>query len=163
MGAIVTTTLPGADRGAPLAPTTVPPSPFRGEGASWDSPLGRTGCSGFTLLEVLVSVVILGTAMVAVLKLHASTVTLAAKAEAMATAARLAKNRMVDLTKTGVPAEGVNEGGYEEPDLSRFAWVERIEESQYSTQRVKVYEVSVEVAWGPNPDQMVRVRTFRLQ
>jgi hypothetical protein len=112
---------------------------------------------------VLVSVMILGTTMVAVLQLHAATVSLAAKAEAMATAARLAKNRMVDLTKTGVPSEGVNEGGYEEPELSRFTWVERVEESQYSTQRVKVYEVSVEIAWGPNPDQMVRMRTFRLK
>jgi hypothetical protein len=112
---------------------------------------------------VLVSVAILGTTMVAVLQLHASTVNLAAKAEAMATAARLANNRMVDLTKTGVPAEGTNEGEYEEPDLARFTWVERVEESQYSTQRVKVYEVSVEVAWGPDPDEVVRLRTFRLK
>ena len=101
--------------------------------------------------------------MVAVLKLHATTVTVAAKAEAMATAARLAQNRMVDLTKAGLPAEGVNQGQYEEPELSRFTWVERVEESQYSTQRVKVYEISVEIAWGPNPDQMVRVRTYRLK
>jgi hypothetical protein len=81
----------------------------------------------------------------------------------MATAARLANNRMADLTKSGVPAEGVSEGTYEEPELARFTWVERVEASQYSTQQVKVYEVSVEVAWGPDPDEVVRLRTFRLK
>jgi len=115
------------------------------------------------LLEVLVSIAILGTTMVAVLQLHGSTVALAAKAESMATAARLAKNRMVDLTKDGVPPVASNEGEYEEPDLSRFTWAERVEESPYSTRLVKVYEISVEVAWGKGPDEVVRIRTYRLQ
>ena len=120
--------------------------------------------AGFTLLEVLVAIAILGTTMVAVLQLHGSTVTLAAKAESMATAARLAKNRMIDLTKGGVPAEGTNDGSYEEPELSRFTWEERVEEQpQYSTQLVKVYEISVEVAWGKGPDERVRIRTYRMQ
>lgn len=123
----------------------------------------RGAAAGFTLLEVLVSVAILGTTMVAVLQLHASTVSLAAKAESMATAARLAKNRMIDLTKAGVPAVESNEGEYEEPELARFTWAERVEESPYSTQLVKVYEISVEVAWGKGPDEVVRIRTYRLQ
>jgi len=119
--------------------------------------------AGFTLLEVLVSVAILGTTMVAVLQLHGSTVALAAKAEAMATAARLAKNRMIDLTKDGVPPVESHEGEYEEPELARFSWAERIEESPYSTRLVKVYEISVEVAWGKGPDEVVQIRTFRLK
>jgi len=126
-------------------------------------PTTRGAAAGFTLLEVLVSVAILGTTMVAVLQLHGSTVALAAKAESMATAARLAKNRMIDLTKAGVPPVESNEGEYEEPELSRFTWAERVEESPFSTQRVKVYEISVEVAWGKGPDEVVRIRTYRLQ
>jgi general secretion pathway protein I len=120
-------------------------------------------CGGFTLLEVLVSVAILGTTMVAVLQLHGSTVALAAKAESMATAARLAKNRMIDLTKDGVPPVEANEGTYEEPELEGFSWAERVEESLYSTQSVKVYEISIEVAWGTGPDEVVRLRTYRLR
>jgi|GEM_PF-1475880 len=126
-------------------------------------PTTRGAAAGFTLLEVLVSVAILGTTMVAVLQLHGSTVALAAKAESMTTAARLAKNRMIDLTKAGVPAVESNEGEYEEPEMARFTWAERVEESPYSTQLVKVYEISVEVAWGTGPDQVVRIRTYRLQ
>ena len=119
--------------------------------------------AGFTLLEVLVAIAILGTTMVAVLQLHGSTVTLAAKAESMATAARLAKNRMIDLTKSGVPPVGTNDGAYEEPELSRFTWKEDVEETPFSTQLVKVYEISVEVAWGKGPDERVRIRTYRLK
>jgi prepilin-type N-terminal cleavage/methylation domain-containing protein len=36
-------------------PNALSPSPSRGEGASKDSPSGRTRCSGFTLVEVLVT------------------------------------------------------------------------------------------------------------
>jgi hypothetical protein len=111
---------------------------------------------------VLIAVAILAVTMVAVLELHASTVSVVAKAEMMSTAARLANNRMVDLLKDGLPSPGLNEGQFEAPD-DRFTWLERTTDTPYSTNRVKVYEVTVEVAWGKEANQRIQLRTYRVQ
>lgn len=123
---------------------------------------GESGTAGFTLLEVLIAVAILGTTLVAVLQLHASTVDMASRAQELATGARLAKSRMVDTLKDGTPATGEQEGDFEEPDPP-YHWTTRVEETPYSTDKAKVYEVSVEVSWGDAPNERVRVRTFRVK
>ncbi len=120
------------------------------------------GAAGFTLLEVLIAVAILGTTLVAVLQLHASTVDMASRAQQLATGARLAKSRMVDTLKDGTPAPGEQEGDFEAPDPP-YHWTTRVEETPYSTDKAKVYEVSVEVSWGDAPNERVRVRTFRVK
>ena len=101
----------------------------------------------------------LGWSLVSLVNVNRLRTTPATHRVCMATAARLAKNRMIDLTKAGVPAVESNEGEYEEPELARFTWAERVEESPYSTELVKVYEISVEVTWGKGPDEVVRIRT----
>ncbi|HBB41824.1 MAG: hypothetical protein COW73_06425 [Nitrospirae bacterium CG18_big_fil_WC_8_21_14_2_50_70_55] len=125
-------------------------------------PRAAAGAAGFTLLEVLIAVAILGTTLVAVLQLHASTVSMAARAEELATGARLAKSRMVDLLKDSTPASGEEEGDFVAPDPP-YHWTTRVEETPYSTQQVRVVEVSVEVSWGPAPNERVRVRTYRVK
>jgi len=123
---------------------------------------GRSGAAGFTLLEVLIAVAILGTTLVAVLQLHASTIDMASRAQQLATGARLAKNQMVDVLKDGTPAPGEQEGDFESPDPP-YHWTTRVEETPYSTNKAKVYEVSVEVSWGEAPNERVRVRTYRVK
>jgi len=123
---------------------------------------GAAGAAGFTLLEVLIAVAILGTTLVAVLQLHASTVDMASRAQQLATGARLAKNQMVDILKDGTPAPGRQEGDFEPPDPP-YHWTSRVEETPYSTDKAKVYEVSVEVSWGEAPNERVRVRTYRVK
>jgi len=125
-------------------------------------PGGAAGDAGFTLLEVLIAVAILGTTMVAVLQLHASTVDMASRAQQLATGARLAKSRMVDTLKDGTPAPGEQEGDFEPPDPA-YHWTTRVSETPYSTDKAKVYEVSVEVSWGDAPNERVRVRTYRVK
>jgi len=66
VGAAGTSMLSGDVPGAPPTPTALPPSPTRRGGVSVDSPAGRSGCSGFTLVEVMVVVVLLGIAMAVV-------------------------------------------------------------------------------------------------
>ncbi len=122
----------------------------------------KSGAAGFTLLEVLIAVAILGTTLVAVLQLHASTVDMASRAQQLATGARLAKSQMVDTLKDGIPAPGEQEGDFEAPDPP-YHWTTRVEETPYSTDKAKVYEVSVEVSWGEAPNQRVRVRTYRVK
>jgi len=117
---------------------------------------------GFTLLEVLIAVAILGTTLVAVLQLHASTVDMASRAQELATGARLAKSQMVDTLKDGTPSPGEQEGDFEPPDPP-YHWTTRVEETPYSTDKAKVYEVSVEVSWGDAPNERVRVRTYRVK
>jgi len=70
------------------------------------------GKGGFTLLEILVSVTILGIALVSLLGLHARDLHLTAETQEMTTAAMLAQ-RLVALTKAGeIPAEGTVEGTF---------------------------------------------------
>ncbi|RMF80519.1 MAG: type II secretion system protein [Nitrospirae bacterium] len=137
-------------------------SPGRGTSRHPAAGAAAGASAGFTLLEVLIAVAILGTTLVAVLQLHASTVDLVARADRMATAARLAKNRMVDALRDGLPAPGEEEGDFEPPDPP-YHWVQRVQETPYSTEQAKVYEISVEVSWGDRPDQRFRVRTFRVK
>jgi prepilin-type N-terminal cleavage/methylation domain-containing protein len=68
--------------------------------------------SGFTLLEILVAVSVLGIALVSLLGLHARNIRLAAETQDMTMAAMLA-SRVVAITKAGsLPREGVEKGRF---------------------------------------------------
>jgi len=69
---------------------------------------------------------------------------------------------MVDTLKDGTPAPGEQEGDFEPPDPA-YHWTTRVSETPYSTDKAKVYEVSVEVSWGDAPNERVRVRTYRVK
>lgn len=78
--------------------------------------------NGFTLLEILVAVSVLGIALVSLLGLHARNITLTAETQDMTMAAMLA-SRIVAVTKAGrVPEEGLVEGKFtaQERDSFRF-------------------------------------------
>ena len=83
----------------------------------------RPACreSGFTLLEVLVAVSIVGIALVVLLRLHILSLDATLAAQDLSTAVLLAQGRMAIFLAQPPPA-GQDEGRFEGPDLERFRW-----------------------------------------
>ena len=72
--------------------------------------------TGFTLLEILVAVTILGIALVSLLGLHARNIRLTAETQEL-TMTNLLASRLVAITKAGrIPEDGVIEGAFTDDD-----------------------------------------------
>ncbi|MFA5700346.1 MAG: prepilin-type N-terminal cleavage/methylation domain-containing protein [Desulfuromonas sp.] len=102
--------------------------------------------SGFTLLEVMLAVVIVGTVFVACLTLVNQSIHSQSRVENITTATMLARHKMSELeaqARRGISASSENSGAYEEP-YSRYAW-----EIEYlPTPLDGVQQVRVSVRWG---------------
>lgn len=73
---------------------------------------GRRGIGGFTLLEILVAVAILGVALVSLLGLHARNVRLFAEAQDMTVAGLLASRLAAETQAGGFPQIGSESGNF---------------------------------------------------
>ncbi|MDY0291074.1 MAG: prepilin-type N-terminal cleavage/methylation domain-containing protein [Desulfuromonadaceae bacterium] len=101
---------------------------------------------GFTLLEVMLAVVIVGTAFVACLSLVNTCIHSQGRVEHITTATMLAKHKMSELeaqARTGIATVPELSGSYEEP-YSIYAW----EVEYLPTPLDGVQQVSVSVRWG---------------
>ncbi len=97
---------------------------------------------GFTLLEVMVAVAILGFVLVSLLGLASRSEQDVMLAERITTATLLAKGKMTEaLTKPLVPAE--DEGEFEEEDFKDYTWKKIISPTPVE----KLLEVRVAVLW----------------
>ena len=76
---------------------------------------------GFTLLEVLVAVAIVGIALVGLLRLHLLSLDATLAAQDLTTAVLLAEGKMATFMAQS-PQEGEDEGRFDGPDLERFSW-----------------------------------------
>jgi type II secretion system protein I len=76
--------------------------------------------AGFTLLEVLVALVIVATALVTFMRLHLLSLDATIRAQDLTTAVLLAQGKLTDLGT--FPETGEEQGKYEDPELSRFRW-----------------------------------------
>ena len=81
--------------------------------------------AGFTLLEVLVAVSIVGIALVVLLRLHLLSLDATLAAQDLSTAVLLAQGRMAILQAQS-PPPGEDEGRFDGPDLERFRWTTSI-------------------------------------
>lgn len=109
------------------------------------------GEDGFTLLEVLVALVVLSTAVVAILQLFGGGLRLARTAGDHADAALLAGAKLADL-EPGPLTEGTTDG-----TDGPYSWTRRVtlvpdlrpvEPDSVEAGRVRLARVSVEVRWG---------------
>jgi general secretion pathway protein I len=102
--------------------------------------------AGFTLLEVMLAVVIVGTAFVACLSLANQCIHTQGRVEHITTATMLAKHKMSELeaqARTRSAGESERSGTYEDP-YSIYAWgVEYL-----PTPLEGVEQVQVSVRWG---------------
>lgn len=109
--------------------------------------------AGFTLLEVLVALVVLATAIVAILQLFGGGLRLARTAGDHADAALLASAKLADL-EPGPLAEGTTDG-----TDGPYRWTRRVtlapalvplEADSAEVGRLRLARVTVEVRWGQN-------------
>ena len=101
---------------------------------------------GFTLLEVLVAVSIVGIALVVLLRLHLLSLDATLAAQDLSTAVLLAQGKMSTFLAQSPPA-GEDEGRFDGPDLERFSW----------TTLVTRYDLGPEDRDGPAGVRRVRV------
>ena len=112
------------------------------------------GAAGFTLLEVLVAVAIVGAALVMLLRLHLLSLDATLASQDLTTAVLLAEGKMATFMAES-PNEGEDQGQFDGPNLERFSWTTSVTEhaiglgSQSDGQEdaVGIRHVTVSVRW----------------
>jgi general secretion pathway protein I len=103
--------------------------------------------NGFTLLEVLVAMAILATAMVVLLESHASSIRISDTSRRLTVGSALARDLMTEIELQGFPSPGSETGDFEQwyPDMyPDYRWEMEIQESMIWQ---NVREVYVKVLW----------------
>jgi general secretion pathway protein I len=121
---------------------------------------------GFTLLEVLVALVVLSTAVVAALQLFGGGLRLARSAGDQAEAALLANAKLADL-EPGPLTEGTEEGSDGPYRWSRRVKIDPsllpIDQDTPEAVTIRLAQVNVEVRWGQGRRfQLATLRTWRI-
>ena len=98
--------------------------------------------AGFTLVEILVALVILGVALTALLSAEAAGVRLRSQSQELTLATFLAQARMTDVELAGFPDLGTREGDFGDA-YPGYRWQLNVTEAPFP----KVREVRVLVRW----------------
>jgi prepilin-type N-terminal cleavage/methylation domain-containing protein len=105
--------------------------------------------SGFTLLEVMIAVGVLGIAMLALLSLHDSNLQSVSRGNEMSTAATLAQGMMSDAELERFPMPGKTSGNFQKlfPGVyPKFSWARMVEASPMFPD---IRKVQITVFYGP--------------
>ena len=107
----------------------------------------RSLAAGFTLLEVMIALAIVGTVLVALLGLGNRTIAVSDRIQMLTRATMLAQEKMTEVEQTATSSTQFSlqdeEGIFEEP-FAEFSW-----RSQFSpTPLPQVHQVVVTVVWG---------------
>ena len=118
---------------------------------------------GFTLLEVMVAVAILGMVLVSLIGLKNRSMQDVALADHITTATLLAKRRMNEnLVTAGTRTvfQKEDEGEFPEEEFKEYTWKESITQLQ-PVENVKITEVRVAVLWKEGERQeMVELKSY---
>jgi type II secretion system protein I len=118
---------------------------------------------GFTLLEVMVAVAILGMVLVTLLGVKNRSMKDVALADRITTATLLAKRKMIEnlvTTATRTVFEKEDEGEFPEEEFKEYTWKESISQIQ-PLENVKITEIRVAVLWKEGERQeMVELRSY---
>ena len=112
------------------------------------------GAAGFTLLEVLVAVAIVGMALVVLLRLHLLSLDATLAAQDLTTAVLLAEGKMATFMAQ-TPREGEDQGQFDGPDLERFSWTTSVtdydidlgDQNNGRDESIGIRQVTVSVHW----------------
>ncbi len=112
--------------------------------------------TGFTLLEVMVALALMGIALVAILRSLAMSVDVSNESKNISIATLLAKGKMAELESLGFPDVGEASGDFGE-ESPGFRWERRVSETGVEDLR----KVVVRVLWqGDGNDKKVELVTL---
>ena len=97
---------------------------------------------GFTLLEVMISLLIIATSFVVLLHSRNQSIVAADYARSVTIATLLASEKMGEMEQGGVSSSGDNSGGFE--DYPGYFWHSTVSDTAYEHMK----EVKVEISWG---------------
>ena len=126
------------------------------------------GAAGFTLLEVLVAVAIVGISLVMLLRLHLLSLDATLAAQDLTTAVLLAEGKMATFMAQS-PREGEDEGQFDGPDLERFSWTTLVtdydiglgDQNGGEEESIGIRHVTVSVHWREgNRDRSYSLETY---
>ncbi|WP_084211836.1 type IV pilus modification PilV family protein [Geoalkalibacter subterraneus] len=121
--------------------------------------IDRHGDRGFTLLEVMIALVIMGTALVALLSLANRSIGVRSEVQRVTHATLLAEQKMTEVEtfyQLGRGREIENEGVFEEP-FEVYRW----EIAFADTMLPSIQQVNVMVRWGPiEKSEYVEINSF---
>lgn len=112
---------------------------------------------GFTLLEVLIAIAVLGTAVVALLGLHARNIRLAAEIQDITIAGTLASQVVASTRSRPFPEVGVTEGEFRNDPDSSILFSDR-EEAPYGGSNAAAFRWTREVS----PTALENLRQVRV-
>lgn len=136
----------------------------RGVGASEDSdmfssePHGSPHINrdGFTLIEIMIALAVLGISLTVLLGLRNRDIALSAYSGHMTEATLLARQRISEVSFAGFPDLGAREGDFGE-DHPNYKWKEEVKQTPYDVVR----ELNLEVLWTEGGrEESVRFTTF---
>ncbi len=121
------------------------------------------GAFGFTLLEVMIAIAIMATALVAVLASQSQSLSLASEAKFNTTAALLAQSKIAEI-EAASPEDVVSDSGDFGEDFPNYRWELTVSDLGFSgLEEVLDYlkQIDLVVSWGENKQYKYRLRLYR--
>lgn len=116
----------------------------------------RNRQSGFTLIEIMVSLAVLAIALTVLLGLRNRDIALSAYSGHLTEATLLARQRISEVSFAGFPDLGAREGDFGE-EYPNYKWKEEVKQTPYEVVR----ELNLEVLWKEGKrEESVRFTTF---
>jgi general secretion pathway protein I len=120
--------------------------------------------SGFTLLEMMIAVAIIGIALVSVYKLHAQTIGLTAITRFNTTAALLAQSRLAQLETKPLKDASNDSGdfGKEYPGYSYKVAITDVDADMFKNPGPKLKKIEIDIALNQD-EQTYKLLTYRVE
>jgi general secretion pathway protein I len=123
----------------------------------------NTRCAGFTLLEVMVALAIIATALVAVLGMQSQSLSLASETKFTTTAIFLAQHKMAELEAQG-PEELSDDSGHFGEDFPGYHWSLSVSDvTSVEPENASDYlrQLDLTVSWGEDGPYQYSLRLYR--
>lgn len=119
-------------------------------------PIANPSHSGFTLIEIMVSLAVLAISLTVLLGLRNRDIALSAYSGHLTEATLLARQRISEISLAGFPELGAREGDFGE-EYPNYKWKEEVKQTPYDVVR----ELNLEVLWMEGRrEESVRFTTF---